>query len=72
MSDTLTLRGTLLGHRNWVTSIAITAEDPNLLLSASRDKTVIVWSLTGTDYHSSGSEATYGYARRALKGHSHL
>lgn len=72
MSETLSLRGTLLGHRNWVTSIATTSEDPNLLLSASRDKTVIVWTLTGTDYHSSSEGATFGYARRALKGHSHF
>ena len=64
-SETLTLRGTLEGHGDWVTSLATTPEDPNLLLSSSRDKSVIVWHLT----HSSDS---YGYAKRALKGHNHF
>jgi guanine nucleotide-binding protein subunit beta-2-like 1 protein len=67
MSETLTLRGTLEGHGDWVTSLATTPEDPNLLLSSSRDKSVIVWSLT----HSS-TDSEYGYARRALRGHSHF
>jgi len=39
------------------------------LLSSSRDKSVIVWQLT----HSSGGEDnSYGFARRALRGHSHF
>ena len=66
MSETLALRGTLKGHGDWVTSLATTPEDPNILLSASRDKSVVVWQLT----HSSGEE--YGFARRALRGHSHF
>jgi guanine nucleotide-binding protein subunit beta-2-like 1 protein len=67
MSETLTLRGTLSGHGDWVTSLATTTEDPNLLLSSSRDKSVIVWHLTH-----SNTDAEYGYARRALRGHSHF
>lgn len=40
-----------------------------MLLSSSRDKSVIVWQLT----HSSGGEDnSYGFARRALRGHSHF
>ena len=69
MSETLTLRGTLKGHGDWITSLATTPEDPDLLLSSSRDKSVIVWKLT----HSSGGEGnSYGFARRALRGHSHF
>lgn len=64
-SENLTLRGTLEGHGDWITSLATTPEDPNLLLSSSRDKSVIVWHLT----HSTES---YGYAKRALKGHNHF
>lgn len=30
------LRGTLKGHSNWVTAIATTPEDNNMILSASR------------------------------------
>lgn len=66
MSESLTLRGTLTGHNDWVTSIATTGEDPNLVLSSSRDKSVIAWQLT----HS--SDGPYGEAKRRLKGHSHF
>ena len=69
MSETLSLRGTLKGHSDWVTSIATTSEDPNLILSASRDKSVLVWRLT---HSNSGEDDSYGYAQRALRGHSHL
>eukprot|EP00879_Flechtneria_rotunda_P022767 GHRR01024044.1.p1 GENE.GHRR01024044.1~~GHRR01024044.1.p1 ORF type:complete len:263 (-),score=67.23 GHRR01024044.1:37-825(-) len=66
MAETLTHRGSLRGHTGWVTSIA-TPLDPNsdIILSASRDKTVIVW-------HLERSESQYGYPKRALKGHSHF
>ena len=65
MGDQLELRGTLVGHGGWVTSIATTTENLDLVLSASRDKSIIVWELTKdlTDY---------GYAKRALKGHNHF
>mmetsp|Transcript_11396 Transcript_11396/g.26794 ORF Transcript_11396/g.26794 Transcript_11396/m.26794 type:complete len:326 (-) Transcript_11396:94-1071(-) len=74
MSETLTLRGTLKGHGDWVTSLATTQEDPNLLLSASRDKSVIVWKLYNgsTPNTTNVEEHEYGYARRALRGHSHF
>ncbi|GAX81966.1 hypothetical protein CEUSTIGMA_g9394.t1 [Chlamydomonas eustigma] len=66
MAESLTLRATLKGHAGWVTSIA-TPLDPtsNMLLSASRDKTILVWELER-------SETNYGYAKRSLKGHSHF
>lgn len=67
-AENLVLRGTLKGHSDWVTSLATTPEDPNLLLSSSRDKSVIAWQLT----HSSSDDDSYGYARRALRGHSHF
>jgi len=69
MSETLTQRGTLEGHGDWVTSIATTAEDPNLVLSSSRDNSVMVWTLTGSgeNYYS-----PHGYAKRALRGHNHF
>jgi len=69
MSTALSFRGTLKGHGDWVTSIATTPEDPNMILSGSRDKSVIVWNLTGADPSGSGS---FGYAKRALRGHSHF
>ncbi|KAJ3043542.1 cross-pathway control WD-repeat protein cpc2 [Rhizophlyctis rosea] len=65
MADTLMLRGTLKGHSGWVTAIATTPEAPDMILSASRDKTIIVWHLTR-------NEDSYGVPRRALTGHNHF
>jgi len=66
MSETLILKGTLKGHQGWVTSIA-TPLDPSsdIILSASRDKTVIVWNLERGD-------DSFGYPKRSLHGHSHF
>jgi hypothetical protein len=36
-----------------------------MLLSASRDKTLIIWNLTRDD-------TAYGYPKRSLHGHSHI
>ncbi|KAK9762152.1 cross-pathway control WD-repeat protein cpc2 [Basidiobolus ranarum] len=63
--DTLILRGTLQGHTNWVTSIATTPENPDMILSASRDKSIIIWNLTR-------DESNYGVPRKALHGHNHF
>jgi len=65
MSDTFTLRGILKGHSGWVTAIATTPENQDMIVSASRDKTLLVWTLTHEDQN-------YGYARKSLKGHSHF
>jgi guanine nucleotide-binding protein subunit beta-2-like 1 protein len=72
MSETLTLRGTLTGHNDWVTSIATTQEDPNLVLSSSRDRSVMVWSLTGGSQTDEPEKNACGYAQRALRGHNHF
>jgi len=65
MGEHLKLRGELVGHGGWITSIATSPEDPDILLTGSRDKSVIVWKLTR-------EEGNYGYAQRALKGHNHF
>lgn len=65
MAETLTLRGQLKGHSGWVTSIATPLDNSDMLLSSSRDKSVILWTITR-------EEGNYGFARRALKGHSHF
>jgi guanine nucleotide-binding protein subunit beta-2-like 1 protein len=62
--------GTLKGHNGWVTAIA-TVTNPNLpeqndmIISASRDKTLIVWNLTRT-------QESAGLPARSLTGHSHF
>ncbi len=45
MGDQLKLRGILSGHGGWVTAIATTAEDPSMILTASRDKVNILIKL---------------------------
>ena len=65
MSETLTLRGTLYGHSGWVTSIATTNEEVNMILSSSRDKTILAWQVDGT-------QEDYGFPRKSLRGHSHF
>nr|XP_012137001.1 PREDICTED: guanine nucleotide-binding protein subunit beta-like protein isoform X2 [Megachile rotundata] len=64
MTETLQLRGTLRGHNGWVTQIATNPKYPDMILSSSRDKTLIVWKLTR-------DEANYGIPQKRLYGHSH-
>lgn len=65
MSDSLIYRGSLAAHKGWVTCIATSSENPDMLVSGSRDKTLIVWSLTRED-------GQYGYPKKILTGHSHF
>lgn len=55
----------------WVTSIAspVSLDGPDILLSSSRDKSVILWTLTREE---AGPTGAYGFPRRALRGHSHF
>lgn len=64
-TERMTLKGVLVGHNGWVTAIATTIEQPDMLLSASRDKSLIVWTLKR-------EEESFGQARRRLCGHSHF
>jgi len=64
--EALQLKGVLKGQNGWVTSIATSAENPDMIISGSRDKSIIVWNLTRE------SEQNYGQPRRSLTGHSHF
>lgn len=64
-SEQLVLKGTLIGHSNWVTQITTNRQFPDTVLSSSRDKTLIVWKL-------SHDEANYGYPLKRLRGHGHF
>lgn len=73
--DSLIFRGTLEGHSDWVTSIATTYDESNVVVSGSRDKKVMIWELTPSDGPADvGDDGQYqksvGYARRALTGHN--
>jgi len=63
MSEQLVLKGSLPGHTGWVTSLASSFENPNILLSGSRDKSVMVWELTP-------GEEQAGVAKKRLTGHN--
>jgi len=66
MADLFHLRGIMKGHNGFVTCIASSAENPDMLLSGSRDKTLLVWNLTRE------GELNYGFPRRSLTGHGHF
>ncbi|EIM83084.1 guanine nucleotide binding protein beta subunit [Stereum hirsutum FP-91666 SS1] len=65
MAESLRFLGSLPGHSGWVTAIATSSETPDVILTASRDKTIIVWQLTR-------DEDSYGYPKRILRGHNHF
>lgn len=67
MTEQMTLRGTLKGHNGWVTQIATTPQYPDMILSSSRDKSLIMWKITRDD-----SANNYGTPQKALTGHSHF
>ncbi|KAI5063316.1 hypothetical protein GOP47_0021863 [Adiantum capillus-veneris] len=60
MAETITLRATLKGHSDWVTAIACPIIDSDMIVSASRDKSIVVWSLTRDD--------SFGYTKKRLTG----
>eukprot|EP00457_Paulinella_chromatophora_P006141 gb/GEZN01006159.1/.p1 GENE.gb/GEZN01006159.1/~~gb/GEZN01006159.1/.p1 ORF type:complete len:343 (-),score=55.25 gb/GEZN01006159.1/:331-1359(-) len=72
----LTYKGELKGHGGWVTAIATpilhdpSGMDPasDMILSASRDKSIIVWKLNKRE----NQDEKYGSPKRRLKGHSHF
>lgn len=65
MSESLQFKGSLAGHSGWVTAIATSSENPDLLVSSSRDKHIIVWNLKR-------GEDDLGYPKKILHGHNHF
>merc|ERR1712076_218330 len=63
--EVMTLKGSLEGHGGWVTQIATNPQFPDMLISSSRDKTLIIWQLNRD------GEA-YGPPMKRLKGHNHF
>jgi len=65
MTESLRFLGSLTGHKGWVTAIATSSENPDMIVSASRDKTLIVWQLTR-------EQDQYGFPKKLLTGHNHF
>jgi len=63
--ERLVLGGVLKGHDGWVTCVATSSQNPDMILTGSRDKSLIIWNITrGTEQ--------FGFAKRRLTGHSHF
>ncbi|KAI3886769.1 hypothetical protein MKX03_027225 [Papaver bracteatum] len=65
MGEILILRGTLVGHSDMVTAIACPTDNSNMIVSSSRDKSILVWTL-------SRQESSYGVPKRRLTGHNNF
>ncbi|CAI9301633.1 unnamed protein product [Lactuca saligna] len=65
MADSLVLHGTMRARTDWVTAIATPIDNSEMIVTSSRDKSIIFWRLTMED-------KTYGVAHRRLTGHSHF
>ncbi|KAF0984926.1 hypothetical protein FDP41_000825 [Naegleria fowleri] len=57
-------KGQLVGHNGWVTCLATSPSNPDILVSGSRDKSIVVWDLTK-------EQGAYGVPKRSLTGHAH-
>ncbi|KAK3406071.1 guanine nucleotide-binding protein subunit beta-like protein [Eucalyptus grandis] len=65
MAEGLILKGTMRAHTDMVTAIAIPIDNSDMVVTSSRDKSIILWHLTK-------EEKVYGVPRRRLTGHSHF
>ncbi|RZC61342.1 hypothetical protein C5167_023095 [Papaver somniferum] len=65
MADNLFLRGTMKGHDDMVTAIACPIDNSDMIVSSSRDKSILVWTLTKQGEN-------YGVPKRRLTGHGHF
>jgi len=67
MADTkMKLTATLKGHGGWVTQVVTNNTYKDMLISASRDKSLIMWNM------SKENPAEYGHALKRLNGHDHF
>jgi len=64
----LVYRGSLKGHNGAITSLATNTETPDVLISGSRDKTIISWNLKAD----SANPDIAGTPKRSLQGHNHI
>lgn len=67
MAEAIQLRGAMKGHEGWVTCICTTEQNPDMVISGSRDKSLIVWDITRD---ADGEE--YGVPKKSMHGHSHF
>ncbi|CAI7821811.1 unnamed protein product [Closterium sp. NIES-54] len=68
MGEQLSFRGHLKGHSDWVTSIACPIDNSDSIISCSRDKGIMSWSLTRDAASATGVQLA-GVPKRRLTGH---
>ncbi|GJP49305.1 hypothetical protein CLOM_g8530 [Closterium sp. NIES-68] len=68
MGEQLSFRGHLKGHSDWVTSIACPIDNSDSIISCSRDKGIMSWSLSRDAASSTGVQLA-GVPKRRLTGH---
>lgn len=67
--DCLHYRGHLIGHNGWVTAITVPYDQTDIVVSASRDNTLMIWQLESPDQGRNEEDGSVGFARKALIGH---
>mmetsp|Transcript_24060 Transcript_24060/g.48585 ORF Transcript_24060/g.48585 Transcript_24060/m.48585 type:complete len:313 (+) Transcript_24060:737-1675(+) len=45
MVENFILKSTIKGHSDWITSLSVAPENPGIITSSSRDKTIVVWEI---------------------------
>jgi len=65
--EQLSFRGDLKGHKGAVTAIATHQQFPDYIISASRDKSIIIWKIERDQ-----SAEQYGVPSKRLVGHNHF
>lgn len=78
--EIIEMQGELIGHNDWVTCVATSLDNPNMLLSGSRDCSVILWELEkrkelkpdDTLNQEIEVNVVVGKMKRRLIGHNHF
>jgi len=78
--EIIEMQGELEGHTDWVTCLSTSLDDPDTILSGSRDKSVILWKLDRKlqQRHRDGANQTMnvriveGKMMKRLVGHNHF
>uniref|UniRef100_A0A1I7ZAP6 Small ribosomal subunit protein RACK1 n=1 Tax=Steinernema glaseri TaxID=37863 RepID=A0A1I7ZAP6_9BILA len=72
MAMQMKLEGSLHGHSGWVTQIATNPRNPNMIVSSSRDKSVICWNLDAENFGNTSGMVLQGRPEKSLIGHGHF
>lgn len=68
------LKGIMKGHADLVTAIATPIDNSDMIVSSSRDKSILVWCIIkdNPNFDDNDQLPIYGITRRRLTGHSHF